>query len=142
MDKNKSFTPILDIYFFRQLGSKQSITANVVATAISTDASHANNEGGGYAYDVDGNTWSLTSEAIYERQLTAAKLSFGFNHQLKYTRNVYSGDVMSVNGMHRSNLYSFGELKGRWRKWSYMTGLGVSNVRYRQSESLAYLYFS
>ena len=133
--KDKSFTPILDLYFFRQLGSKQSVTANVVATAISTDASHANNEGGLYAYDVDGNTWSLTSEAIYERQLTAAKLSFGFNHQLKYTRNVYSGDVMSVNGMHHGSLYGFGELKGRWRKWNYMAGLGVSNVRYRQADN-------
>lgn len=135
MNKDRSFTPVLDLYLFRRLGSKRSVTANVVATAISTDAARAHNEGGAYAYDVDGNTWSLTSEAIYERQLTAAKLSFGVNHQLKYTRNVYSGSVASANGMHRSLLYGFGELKGRWRKWSYVAGLGVSNVRYRQDDT-------
>ena len=36
---DKSYSPVLDIYFFRQLTSRQSITANAVGTYISTQTS-------------------------------------------------------------------------------------------------------
>jgi hypothetical protein len=51
---------------------------------------------------------------------------------LKYTSNAYMGDVNSLNGLHNSNLYLFGELKGKLSKLGYVAGLGVSNQRYSQ----------
>lgn len=140
---NKSFSPVLDLYFYHTLGQHQSVTANVVATSIATDQYKYNNEGTEYAYNVDGNTWSLTSEAIYKNRLKPFTVSFGANHQWKYTRNIYSIDVDAANNMHNSNLYLFGQLsgslplpssKGKWKATSisYSAGLGVSNVHYTQ----------
>ena len=66
---SSDFSPTLDLYFFHQLGNHQSITANVVGSSIYTDKRGYNGEGRSYAYDVDGRTWSLESEAIYENKL-------------------------------------------------------------------------
>lgn len=132
---DKSTSPVLDLYFFHQLGSHQSITANVVGTSIATNTYDFNSEGTDYAYHVDGNTWSLTSEAIYENQIKPFTLSMGARHQLKYTSNDYTGDVNSVNDMHNQSLYFFGEMKGRLKTLRYVAGLGASNERYRQGDN-------
>ena len=131
---NRNFSPTLDLYFFRKLGSHQTFTANMVATHISNDSHSADTEGGYYAYDVAGRTWSLISEGIYENQFKPFTLSVGVKHLIKYTKNNYRGDVSSINLLHNSNLYSFVELKGKIGKWRYVGGLGVSNARYSQSD--------
>ena len=131
--KSKSKSPILDLYFYHQLGKHQSITANMVGTAILTNTYNFNNEGSDYAYSVDGKTYSLTSEAIYENRLKPVSLSAGLQHRLKYTSNKYMGDVNSVNNMHNQSLYLFGEVKGKLQKLNYSAGLGVSNEQYQQS---------
>lgn len=133
LDRNKSFSPVIDLYFYHTLGRHQSITANVVGTAIATDEYNFNNEGSDYAYSVDGNTWSLMSEAVYENRLKPFTVSLGINHLWKYTRNIYTGDAQSVNNMHNSNLYLFGEVKGSIKRLSYTAGLGVTNLWYRQA---------
>ena len=66
---SSDFSPTLDLYFFHQLGNHQSITANVVGSSIYTDKRGYNGEEGDYAYEVNGRTWSLESEAIYENKL-------------------------------------------------------------------------
>lgn len=137
--QDKSFSPSVDLYFYHAIGKSQSLTAN--ATTIATDESNFNNEGSAYAYDVDGNTWSMTTEAIYENQLKPFTLSFGINHKWKYTRNIYSGDVESTNSLHNSTLYLFSQLKDNLLMRnelpviSYTLGLGVSNARYRQGNA-------
>lgn len=135
-----SFSPVLDLYFYHTIGSHQSLTANAVATSIATDETQRHNEGGSYAYNVDGNTWSIMSEVVYENRLRPFTLSLGMNHQLKYTRNEYSGDVMSTNKMHNSNLYVFSQLKGSVGRLGYSAGLGASNARYSQ-DSHSYNYW-
>lgn len=132
-NRDKSYSPVLDLYYYHTLGAHQSVTANVVGTSISTDQYQYDNEGTEYAYSVDGNTWSLMSEAVYENRLRPFTMSFGINHLWKYTRNIYSGDAESTNNMHNSNLYLFGQIKGSlWKDLRYTAGLGVSNVNYRQ----------
>lgn len=67
---SSDFSPTLDLYFFHQLGKHQSVTANVVGSSIYTDKRGYNGEEeGDYAYEVNGRTWSLESEAIYENKL-------------------------------------------------------------------------
>lgn len=137
-NKEKSFSPVLDLYFYHTIGSHQSITANVVGTNIATEEYNFNNEGSDYSYNVCGKTWSITTEAIYENKLKPFTLSVGFNHLWKYTRNKYSGDVATVNNMHNSNLYLFSNIKGNFPKFSddskghYSLGVGMSNAIYRQ----------
>ena len=130
--RSKSFSPVLDLYYHQEIGFHQSLTANVVATSIASDNNDYDDEGSSYAYHVDGRTWSLVTEAVYENRLSPFTLSFGARSQLKYTKNEYSQDVESTNNIHNSNLYLFGEVKGNIGKLSYMAGLGVTNERYRQ----------
>lgn len=65
LEKRLLFT-VLDLYFFRQLTSHQSITANAVGTYISTQSSSYYDEGSPYQYDVKGKTASLLSEMMTE----------------------------------------------------------------------------
>ncbi|MBF1393068.1 MAG: hypothetical protein HXN28_11010, partial [Prevotella histicola] len=111
IDVASSFAPKLDLYFFHQLGKHQSITANVVGSSIYTDKRGYNGEEGDYAYGVNGRTWSLESEAIYENKLKPFTLSAGLEHSLSFTNNEYTGDVSALNKMRRGELYLFSEVK-------------------------------
>ena len=129
---SRTSSPVLDLYFHRDFGGRQSLTANAVGTYIKTDSHAEHNEGGNYAYDVMGKTYSLWTEAIYENRLKPFTLSLGTQYGQKYINNVYSGDANADNSMRSSMLYFFGQLKGRLGKLGYMGGMGVSTRYYRQ----------
>ena len=141
IDVASSFSPTLDLYFFHQLGKHQNITANVVGASIYTDKQGYNGEGGGYAYDVNGRTWSLLSEAIYENKLKPFTLSAGLEHSVSFTNNEYTGDVSALNKMRRGELYIFSQVKGRWKQLGYSAGVGMANKTYSQ-ESYSFDYWT
>ena len=141
IDVASSFAPKLDLYFFHQLGKHQSITANVVGSSIYTDKRGYNGEEGDYAYEVNGRTWSLESEAIYENKLKPFTLSAGLEHSLSFTNNEYTGDVSALNKMRRGELYLFSEVKGRWKQLGYSAGIGVANKTYSQ-ENYSFDYWT
>jgi len=138
---SSDFSPTLDLYFFHQLGKHQSVTANVVGSGIYTDKRGYNGEGRTYAYDVDGRTWSLESEAIYENKLKPFTLSAGLEHSVSFTNNEYTGDVSALNKMRRRELYLFSEVKGRWKQLGYSAGVGVANKTYSQ-ENYSFDYWT
>ncbi|WP_455252828.1 hypothetical protein [Prevotella melaninogenica] len=138
---SSDFSPTLDLYFFHQLGKHQSITANVVGSSIYTDKRGYNGEEGDYAYEVDGRTWSLESEAIYENKLKPFTLSAGLEHSVSFTNNEYTGDVSALNKMRRGELYLFSEVKGRWKQLGYSAGVGVANKTYSQ-ENYSFDYWT
>ena len=141
IDVASSFAPTLDFYFFHQLGKHQSITANVVGSDICTDKRGYNGEEGDYAYEVNGRTWSLESEAIYENKLKPFTLSAGLEHSLSFTNNEYTGDVSALNKMRRGELYLFSEVKGRWKRIGYSAGVGLANKTYSQ-ENYSFNYWT
>ena len=141
IDVASSFAPKLDLYFFHQLGKHQSITANVVGSSIYTDKRGYNGEEGDYAYEVNGRTWSLESEAIYENKLKPFTLSAGLEHSVSFTNNEYTGDVSALNKMRRGELYLFSEVKGRWKRIGYSAGVGVANKTYSQ-ENYSFNYWT
>ena len=141
IDVASSFAPTLDLYFFHQLGKHQSITANVVGSSIYTDKRGYNGEEGDYAYEVNGRTWSLESEAIYENKLKPFTLSAGLEHSLSFTNNEYTGDVSALNKMRRGELYLFSEVKGRWKRIGYSAGVGLANKTYSQ-ENYSFNYWT
>ena len=141
IDVASSFAPTLDLYFFHQLGKHQSITANVVGSGIYTDKQGYNGEEGDYAYEVNGRTWSLESEAIYENKLKPFTLSAGLNHSMTFTNNEYTGDVSALNKVRRRELYFFSEVKGRWKQFGYSAGVGVANKTYSQ-ENYSFDYWT
>ena len=141
IDVASSFAPTLDLYFFHQLGKHQSITANVVGSSIYTDKRGYNGEEGDYAYEVNGRTWSLESEAIYENKLKPFTLSAGLEHSMTFTNNEYTGDVSALNKMRRGELYLFSEVKGRWKRIGYSAGVGLANKTYSQ-ENYSFDYWT
>ena len=138
---SSDFSPTLDLYFFHQLGKHQSITANVVGSSIYTDKRGYNGEEGDYAYEVNGRTLSLESEAIYENKLKPFTLSAGLEHSVSFTNNEYTGDVSALNKMRRGELYLFSEVKGRWKQLGYSAGVGLANKTYSQ-ENYSFDYWT
>lgn len=133
-DGSKDLSPVLDLYFFRQLTPKQSITANAVGTFISTKTNSFYDEGTPYIYNVDGKSASLLSEMIYENRLKPFTLSVGLNYRYKHTRNDYTGDASARTKMNDNKLYAFGEIKGSIKQFQYSLGTGVSYIHYTQNE--------
>lgn len=131
-EKNQSSSPVLDLYYFRQLSPRQSLTLNAVGTYIGTSLHNSYNEGSPYAYDVDGKTCSFMGEAIYENRLNPFTFTTGINYMQKYTNNTYSGDVNSVSPMHNRNVYAFAEIKGTVGPVRYTAGIGGNYLDYRQ----------
>ncbi len=133
LDNEKNYSPVLDIYLFRQLTSRQSVTANAVGTFISTQSSSYYDEGTPYQYDVEGKTASLLTEIIYENRLRPFSLTTSLNYSYKYTKNDYHGDATSLTKTNNNRLYAFAELKGALRSLSYNLGVGASYIKYNQS---------
>ena len=127
-------SPVLDLYLFRQLTPRQSITANAVGTYINTNTSNYFDEGVPYKYDVKGRTASALTEVIYENKLKPFDFSAGLNYRYKYTKNDYLGDAYALTEMNNNNLYGFGEIKGMLKNFRYSLGLGVSYIHYNQNE--------
>ena len=130
-----STSPSLDLYYHQDFQRHQSLTANVVGTYIKTTGDTENDEGTAYRYDINGRTYSLWSEAVYENQLKPFTISVGAQYGQRYSHNRYQGDVDATNDMHTSNLYLFSQLKGHLGKFSFMGGLGTSRRYYRQGDA-------
>ena len=131
-ERNRSSSPVLDLYFFKQLTPRQSLTLNAVGTYIATSLRSSYDEGAPYAYRVEGKTYSLMSEAIYENRLKPFTFTAGANYMQKYTKNKYTGDVNSINPMHNRSVYAFAEIKGKLGLIRYVAGVGGSYLDYRQ----------
>ena len=136
-----SSSPSLDLYFHQDFRHHQSLTANVVGTYIKTTGNTENNEGADYYYDINGRTYSLWSETIYENQLKPFTVSAGAQYGQRYSHNIYKGDVDATNNMHTSSLYLFSQLRGHLGKLSFMGGLGVSRRYYRQGDAMQDFWF-
>ena len=132
-EHNKSLSPVLDIYFFRQLTPRQSITANAVGTYISTQTGSYYDERTPYQYDVDGKTASLLTEVIYENRLKPFTLSTGLNYSYKHTKNDYLGDASALTNTNNNRLYAFAEIKGMLQPLHYTLGAGASYIHYTQN---------
>ncbi len=136
-----STSPSLDLYYHQDFRRHQSLTANVVGTYIKTTGDTENDEGTAYRYDINGRTYSLWSEAVYENQLKPFTISVGAQYGQRYSHNRYQGDVDATNDMHTSSLYLFSQLRGHLGKFSFMGGLGTSRRYYRQGDATQDYWF-
>ena len=116
-----------------------SLLAVCALTSAAQDTE--NNEGSAYRYDINGRTYSLWSEAIYENQLKPFTVSAGAQYGQRYSHNTYQGDVDATNDMHTSSLYLFSQLRGHLGKLSFMGGLGTSRRYYRQGDATQDYWF-
>ena len=141
LSSSRSSSPSLDFYYHQDFRRHQSLTANVVGTYINTAGDTENNEGAEYRYEIDGQTYSLWSEALYENQLKTFTVSAGAQYGQRYSHNRYQGDVDATNDMHTSSLYLFSQLKGHLGQLSLIGGLGASRRYYRQGDATQDYWF-
>ncbi|MEG1543347.1 MAG: TonB-dependent receptor [Tannerellaceae bacterium] len=149
--KDKSFSPVLDIYYQLNLPSDQTLMANVVGTYISSDylrdyAEYLANHipaGNKYGYTVDGNKRSVISELIYEKTFHDNMLwSSGINYKQFHTENHYNGSTGDViQEMQNSDLYLYSEIEGSYRQFGYNVGLGVSKQYFKEGSN-SYNFFT
>lgn len=138
---NNSNSPSLDLYGKVSLPKKQELMLDVVGTYISSDFernyNEALSEGGApyseYIYSTDGKRYSLIGEGIYRKNFKNVALSGGLKYTLAYTNNKYKGDVKQTDGMHSSDLYGYVQVNGKWKKLSYLLGVGLSRQSYDES---------
>lgn len=131
---SRGASPSLDLYFHKDFRRHQALTANVVGTLIQTKGETERDGVEAYAYDTDGHTRSLWSEALYENRLRPFTISAGTQFSMRRSHNHYSGDVEATNTMHTSDAYLFSQLQGRWQRLGWMGGLGVSLRSYQQDK--------
>lgn len=131
---SRSSSPSLDLYYHQDYGRHQSLTANVVGSAVSSHSTTESNEGTPYAYTTRGHAYTLWSEALYENRLRPLTLSIGVQQAQRYSHNQYRGDAEATNRMRTSLTYGFMQVAGKKGHLGYTGGLGLSRRYYRQAD--------
>lgn len=137
---DKSFSPVLDLYYNQNIGRNQSVTIN--ATGTYSDASYSWSYDGKspYSYTSDGDSWSLFAEGIYENRMRLLTFSSGIQYFQKYISNKYLGDAEAINTIRNSQVYAYAQVKGNFAALEYTFGAGVSRLYYHQAND-AYEYW-
>lgn len=86
---SSSSSPSLDLYYHQDFHRHQSLTANVVGTYIKTTGEEENNEGSSYHYHINGQTYTLWSETIYENHLKPFTVSAGVQYGQRYNQALH-----------------------------------------------------
>ena len=134
-NSGRKHSPAFDVYYHRDLGHHQKLTASATVTHIATKSGSAYDEGTPCIYNVKGRMWSLMTEVIYENRLKPFTLTAGAQYNQKLTDNEYAGDVQSQSLFRSSEQYLFGQVSGTLFKClQYVAGLGGSRRYYRQGK--------
>ena len=132
-NSGRKHSPAFDVYYHRDLGHHQKLTASATVTHIATKSGSAYDEGTPCIYNVKGRMWSLMSEVIYENRLKPFTLTAGAQYNQKLTDNEYTGDAQSLSLFRSSEQYLFTQVSGTlFKRLQYVAGLGGSRRYYRQ----------
>ena len=135
--RRKVFSPVVDLYYWKQLNDKQELALNVVGTAFNTSNIYSNKEysdDGVLALNDDMNEqnrkYSIIGEANYMKTLGFGTLNFGYNIEANtmYTDIENSFDDTNYQTSYLQN-YAYSEITARKNKWMWMASIGLSNRR-------------
>lgn len=137
-------TPVLDVYYRKELKNKQSITINAVGTYIKTDneTDYTESQNDVILTDiynrVKGNKYSLITEAVYNKEFEKMVFSAGAKHTQGYADNKYTGNNPFTSNMKNADTYLFAQLQGSLsKKLSYTIGLGGARVWFKEGQNEA-----
>ncbi len=140
-------SPVLDIYYRKEMKNKQSLTINTVGTYIKTDnesdyVESIDNEALTSIYNrVKGNKYSLITEAVYNKEFDKMVFSTGIKHTQGYAENIYTGNNPFVSNMKNADSYIFAQLQGSLtKKLSYTIGVGGARVWFKEGKNEATFY--
>lgn len=122
-----------ELYFNYNLTDKQNLTANMSGSYTSSDYDYNYGGSSPYAYKSRGDKNLLYGELIYENRLRPFTFSSGLELIRACSNTGYEGSVDADNSIFRSDVYAFAQIKGQLSSFSYMLGMGASNLHYRQA---------
>lgn len=138
----KFHRPSVNAFFKHYLTPQQTISGNLVYTHTKTAYGYALIESSGegqddtlstYGYTTKGNKHSLITELQYGNQLEKANVTIGLRYAYGHTVNRYVHTNEEIADLKDKNTYLYGRVSGRFRKFSYTAGIGVSYVQNRQN---------
>lgn len=125
VENRLSKSPRLGLYFQKNLKKKQFVAFEVAGSYVHTNSYYKYNERqeeeilSDILSDIDGDTYSVVGEGIYEKRFKTNKLSVGLNHRLSYVDNVYEGTAEYKSKFNNYNTYGYAEWMGRFKKLDY-----------------------
>lgn len=122
-----------ELYFNYNLTDRQNLTANMSGSYTSSYYDYNYGGSSPYAYKSRGDKNLLYGELIYENRLRPFTFSSGLELIRACSNTGYEGSVDADNSIFRSDVYAFAQIKGQLSSFSYMLGMGASNLHYRQA---------
>jgi hypothetical protein len=147
-EKSETFNPSLNLYFWKQLKNKQSITIDAVGNLFSSNQSVVNQEHNlinnhlelDDKMNLTNRKYSLISEAVYEKTTGTGKISIG-NKLETYKINSRVDNSFDNNDYSSFyfNDYLYGEYTGGINRFTYRISAGLI---YKQNNNASYQYSS
>jgi hypothetical protein len=133
--RRNEFTPVLDLYFWKQLPQKQELAFNFVGTAFNTSNKYSNHEfDDQQSLVLDDNMnqqnrkYSVIGEVNYSKTFDLGKFNTGYNIEANTmnTKVLNSFDNTDYNTSYFQN-YAYAEFTVQKNKWMYMGSLGIAS---------------
>lgn len=138
---DKSISPSLDIYYQHKLNGKQRIYIDLTGTYINSSSNRLFRQiplSGDLADSthvlsvIKGDKYSLTGEAIYEKEWENIMLTTGIKHEQEWVNNKYGGSTNTTVGMSVAETYAFAEMRHQIGKFTYVIGIGSMHTYIKQ----------
>lgn len=138
---DKSISPSLDIYYQHKLNGKQRIYIDLTGTYINSSSNRLFRQiplSGDLADSthvlsvIKGDKYSLTGEAIYEKEWENIMLTTGIKHEQEWVNNKYGGSTNTTVGMSVAETYAFAEMRHQIGKFTYVIGIGSMHIYIKQ----------
>lgn len=141
------YTPVLDLFFRKEMKNKQSVSVNLVGTYIDSKSKseYSEKENSSPLTDiyneVNGDKYSFIGEAVYNREFEKLTFSAGMKHTQGYADNAYSGNTTTGTSMKNADSYIFAQIQGKIAgKLGYTLGIGGSRTWFKEGDRDATFY--
>lgn len=140
---DKSISPSLDIYYQHKLNGKQRIYIDLTGTYINSSSNRLFRQiplSGDLADSthilsvIKGDKYSLTGEAIYEKEWEKIMLTAGIKHEQEWVNNKYGGSINTTVSMSVAETYAFAEMRHQVGKFTYVIGIGSMHTYITQGK--------
>ncbi len=130
VDKNKNFSPNIDLYFNKTFSSEHEVLLNLVGTYFDSDYNYNYEEIVNQQPDfitstrIEGDKYSFIGDLLYSYSFKNNKISTG----IKYSHGTSKQDMVNASTMHTESkndeLIAYAELVGNVKKLSYKFSVG------------------
>lgn len=140
---DKSISPSLDIYYQHKLNGKQRIYIDLTGTYINSSSNRLFRQiplSGDLSDSthvlsiIKGDKYSLTGEAIYEKEWENIMLTTGIKHEQEWVNNKYGGSINTTVSMSVAETYAFAEMRHQIGKFTYVIGIGSMHTYITQGK--------